>query len=98
MTAFVDEWVSIATDGGIGRIVLNIGGTPGPATAHPFFAELHAMQDRVSQSGLPYVILQPTVYLAAPWAAEGLAAGVTGPIQPRRFLISYSRIRSVRHS
>lgn len=77
-TGFVDDWVKAAQSGGIGRIVLNIGGTPGPAEAHPFFADLHAMEARVAGSGLPYVILRPTVYLdnlAAPWAAEGLAAG-----------------------
>ena len=79
MTDFVDSWVNSARIGGVGRIVLNVGGTPGPAEAHPFFADLHASQDRVVTSGLPYVILQPTVYLdnlAAPWAAEGLAGGV----------------------
>lgn len=78
MTGFVDDWVEAAKSGGIGRIVLNVGGSPGPAEAHPFFAELHAMEARVAGSGLPYVILRPTVYLdnlAAPWAAEGLAAG-----------------------
>lgn len=79
MTRFVDAWVNSAQISGVGRIVLNVGGTPGPAAAHPFFADLHAAQDRVAASGLPYVILQPTVYLdnlAAPWAAEGLARGV----------------------
>ena len=78
MTGFVDDWTETARTGGVGRIVLNVGGTPGPADAHPFFADLHAMQDRVRESGLPFVILQPTVYLdnlAAPWAAEGIANG-----------------------
>lgn len=78
MTGFVDSWVDAAQRSRIGRIVLNLGGTPGPAEAHPFFADLHAARDRVAESGLPHVILQPTVYLdnlAAPWAAEPLAAG-----------------------
>lgn len=78
MVAFVDNWVEVAKSGGIGRIVFNTGATVGPAEAHPFFEELHAMERRVADSGLPYVILRPTVYLdnlAAPWAAEGLAAG-----------------------
>ena len=78
MSAFVDEWTKAAIEGEIGRVLLNVGGTPGPAEAHPFFAELHAMEHRVAGSGLPYVILRPTVYLdnlAAPWAADGLAAG-----------------------
>lgn len=78
MTGFVDDWTEAARTGGVGRIVLNVGGTPGPADAHPFFADLHAMQDRVMRSGMPFVILQPTVYLdnlAAPWAAEGIANG-----------------------
>lgn len=78
MITFVDTWVDAAKSGGIGRIVFNTGATPGPAEAHPFFEELHAMERRVAQSGLPYAILRPTVYLdnlAAPWAAEGLAAG-----------------------
>lgn len=78
MLTFVDTWVAAARDGGIGRIVFNVGGTPGPEDAHPFFAELRTMEKRVAESGIPYVILRPTVYLdnlAAPWAAEGLAAG-----------------------
>lgn len=78
MTAFVDEWVMTARRSGIGRIVLNLGGAPGPADAHPFFADLHAIRDRVAGSDLPFVILKPTVYLdnlAAPWAVEALAAG-----------------------
>ncbi|MEM9798600.1 MAG: hypothetical protein AAF919_19090 [Pseudomonadota bacterium] len=78
MVAFVDGWVTAATQGDIGRVILNLGGTPGPDEAHPFFAEMHAMRARVTESGLPHVVLQPTVYLdnlAAPWAAEGLANG-----------------------
>lgn len=78
MTAFVDHWIEAAVAGTVGRIILNIGGTPGPATANPFFGDLHAAQERVTGSGLPYVILQPTVYLdnlTAPWATEALAAG-----------------------
>ncbi len=78
MTAFVDHWVEAGVAGAVGRIILNVGGTPGPATANPFFADLHAAQARVIGSGLPYVIFQPTVYLdnlAGPWAMEALAAG-----------------------
>lgn len=78
MTAFVDDWVRFARSGGVKRIVLNVGGTPGPAKANPLFADLHAAQDSVVASGLPFVVLQPTIYLdnlAAPWAAQGLAAG-----------------------
>lgn len=78
MLKFVDNWVEAAKSGGIGRIIFNVGGTSGPEDAHPFFAELRAMEKRVAESGLHYVILRPTVYLdnlAAPWAAEGLAAG-----------------------
>lgn len=78
MTAFVDHWVEAARARGIGRIVLNLGGTPGPAEEHPFFADLHAARDRVAASGVPFVVLQPTVYLdnlAAPNARAGLAAG-----------------------
>jgi uncharacterized protein YbjT (DUF2867 family) len=78
MTAFVDLWVEAAIARNVGRIVLNVGGTPGPASANALFADLHAAQDRVMRSGLPYVILQPTVYLdnlATPWAKEGLASG-----------------------
>jgi uncharacterized protein YbjT (DUF2867 family) len=86
MTGFVDTWVDAAMQGSVGRIVLNIGGTPGPADEHPFFADLHTARDRVSRSGLPYVILQPTVYfdnLAAPWAADALAAGtIAYPADP----------------
>lgn len=78
MSAFVEEWVDAANAGDIGRIVLNIGGTPGPAEASPFFADLHAMEASVAACGLPFAILRPTVYfdnLAAPWMAAGLAAG-----------------------
>lgn len=78
MIAFVERWVDAARRGGVGRIVLNLGGTPGSAEAHPFFADLHAARERVAASGLPHVVLQPTVYLdnlGAPWAAEALAAG-----------------------
>ena len=87
MTGFVDDWVESARTVGIGRIVLNVGGTPGPADAHPFFADMHTAQDRVAASGIPFVVLQPTVYLdnlAAPWAAEGLAAGtIAYPAAPQ---------------
>lgn len=78
MTDFVDHWVDIAKRGSTGRIVLNVGGTPGPADANALFADLHTAQARIAASGLPFVILQPTIYLdnlAAPWAAGGLAAG-----------------------
>lgn len=78
MIDFVDRWVRAAQRQSIGRIVLNAGGTHGPAADHPFFADLHAVQDRVASSGLPYVILRPTAYLdnfAAPWALEALSAG-----------------------
>jgi NAD(P)H dehydrogenase (quinone) len=78
MTQFVNDWVKLARSGGVKRIVLNVGGTPGPAEASPFFADLHTAKDSVMASGLPYVVLQPTIYLdnlAAPWAAQGLAAG-----------------------
>lgn len=80
MTGFVDEWVAAAKAGAVGRIVLNLGSTPGPAEANSFFADLHAASDSVSGSGIAHVVLQPTVYLdnlAAPWAAEGLAQGTT---------------------
>lgn len=78
MTQFIDRWVEVAREGDVGRIILNTGGAPGAADEHPFFADIHTAQDRVIASGLPFVILQPTVYLdnlAAPWAAEALAAG-----------------------
>lgn len=78
MTGFVDYWVEAAQSRSVERIVLNLGGTPGPAEEHPFFADLHDARDRVAQSGLPFVVLQPTVYLdnlAAPWARDALAAG-----------------------
>lgn len=87
MTAFVERWVDIAVRDGVARIVLNVGGTPGPAEDHPFFADLHQAQARVAASGVPFAILQPTVYLdnlAAPWASEGLAAGtIAYPADPR---------------
>ncbi|OJF99940.1 hypothetical protein AX760_25630 [Pararhizobium antarcticum] len=87
MTDFVELWITAAIQGAVKRIVLNVGGTPGPAEAHPFFADLHQAQHCVISSGLPYVILQPTVYLdnlAAPWAAQGLAAGmITYPADPK---------------
>lgn len=78
MNAFVDLWVEAGVAGNVGRIVLNVGGTPGQASANSLFADLRSAQERVTGSGLPYVILQPTVYLdnlAAPWAKEGLASG-----------------------
>lgn len=78
MTGFVGYWVEAAQSRAIGRIVLNLGGTPGAADEHPFFADLHAARNQVAQSGLPFVVLQPTVYLdnlAAPWARDALAAG-----------------------
>lgn len=78
MVDFVDGWVEAARRGEIGRVILNLGGTPGPAEEHPFFADLQAMEDRVVDSGLPHVVLRPTVYLdnlAAPWAAEAIAGG-----------------------
>ncbi|MEM7724663.1 MAG: hypothetical protein AAF376_20215 [Pseudomonadota bacterium] len=53
MTEFVKDWVDAAERGKIGRIVFNVGGTPGPEDAHPFFADLHAMEARVTSSGLP---------------------------------------------
>lgn len=79
MTGFVDHWVAAAQSRSIDRIVLNLGGTPGPAEEHAFFADLHAARDRVARSGLPFVVLQPTVYLdnlAASWARDALAAGM----------------------
>jgi uncharacterized protein YbjT (DUF2867 family) len=79
MTAFVDHWVEAAQSGKVQRIVLNLGGTPGPAEVNPFFADLHAAVDRVTGSGLPYVILRPTIYfdnLAAPWARDALTNGM----------------------
>ena len=78
MTSFVGEWVEAARKGDVGRIVFNLGGTPGPAHAHPFFAELHDMHDRVASGGRPFVILQPTVYLdnlATAWAMEAVLKG-----------------------
>lgn len=78
MTGFVTYWTEAAQSRSVGRIVLNLAGTPGPAAAHPFFADLHAARDTVATSGLPFVVLQPTVYLdnlAAPWARDALAAG-----------------------
>ena len=78
MTGFVDLWVEAAQSRSIERIVLNLGGTPGPAEEHPFFADLHAAHDKVARSGVPFVVLQPTVYLdnlAAPWARDALADG-----------------------
>ena len=79
MTAFVDHWVEAAQSGKVQRIGLNLGGTPGPAEVNPFFADLHAAVDRVTGSGLPYVILRPTIYfdnLAAPWARDALTNGM----------------------
>jgi uncharacterized protein YbjT (DUF2867 family) len=79
MTGFVDYWVEAAQSRSIERIVLNVGGTPGAAEEHPFFADLHAARSRVAQSGFPFVVLQPTVYLdnlAAPWARDALVAGI----------------------
>ncbi len=79
MTGFVGHWVEAAQSRSIERIVLNLGGTPGAAEEHPFFADLHSARDQVAQSGLRFVVLQPTVYLdnlAAPWARDALAAGM----------------------
>lgn len=79
MTAFVDFWVEAAQLHQVQRIVLNLGGTPGPADVSPFFADLHAAADKVAGSGLAHVILQPTIYfdnLAAPWAKDAIANGM----------------------
>jgi NAD(P)H dehydrogenase (quinone) len=86
MTGFVGHWVEAAQSRSIERIILNLGGTPGPAEEHPFFADLHSARAQVAQSGVPFVVLQPTVYLdnlAAPWARDALDAGmITYPAAP----------------
>jgi NAD(P)H dehydrogenase (quinone) len=79
MTGFVEKWVFAAKATRIERIILNLGGIPASSNADPLSADLHAAQEMVVTSGLPFVVLQPTIYLdnlAAPWAAEGLAANM----------------------
>jgi uncharacterized protein YbjT (DUF2867 family) len=77
MTGFVEKWVNAGKETKVERIILNLGGTPAASHSDSLSADLHAAQEMVVSSGLPFVVLHPTIYLdnlSAPWAAEGLAA------------------------
>ena len=78
MPSFLAKWIDIAKTGRVNRIIVNVCTIPGPAEAHPFFAELHAMRESVQNSGLSHVVIQPTVYLdnlTAPWLIGQVKAG-----------------------
>ncbi|MFN3592921.1 MAG: SDR family oxidoreductase, partial [Thermaurantiacus sp.] len=64
-----------AETAGVGRIVLNLAGTLDESSDLPLFREMRAARDAIEGSGVPSVVLSPTVYmdnLLAPWSLPGI--------------------------
>jgi len=60
---------------GVRRIVLNLAGTLDETSDLPLFREIRAARDAVQGSGVPSIVLSPTVYmdnLLAPWSLPGI--------------------------
>lgn len=67
-----------AARAGVGRVVLNLAGTPDPAGGDPLSDDLHAVWAAFEGAGPEAVTLVPTVYLdniLAPWAQAAMAEG-----------------------
>lgn len=52
-----------AAQAGVGRLILNVGGTIDEQSELPLFSDLRAARHAIQQSGVPSVILQPTVFM-----------------------------------
>jgi NAD(P)H dehydrogenase (quinone) len=88
-----------AAETGVGRLILNTAGVIDAQSAGSLFTDMRAARDAVRASGVPFVILQPTVFmdnLLAPWSLPGiLEQGVLAYPAPENARISWISHRSL---
>lgn len=83
----------------VGRLVLNLAGTIAEDSDEPLFNAMRAARNAVRSGAVPWVILQPTVFMdnmLAPWVLPAIAAqGLLASPAPEEALISYISHRSL---
>ncbi|MGL4635106.1 MAG: SDR family oxidoreductase [Beijerinckiaceae bacterium] len=99
MTRVAANVVAAAKEAGIGRLVLNTAGTIDEKSAGSLFADMRVARETVLSSGIPAVVLQPTVFmdnLLAPWSLPAIAQqGVLAYPAPEAIGISWLSHRSL---
>jgi uncharacterized protein YbjT (DUF2867 family) len=66
-----------AAAAGVGRLVFNVAATISDTGDEPLFADMRAARDAICGAGVPWVVLQPTVFmdnLLAPWSLPGIVS------------------------
>lgn len=88
-----------AAGAGVGRIVLNTAGSIDEDADEPLFSDMRAARDAVRNAGVPWVVLQPTVFmdnLLQPWSLPAiLNDGVLAYPAPLEARISWLSHRSL---
>lgn len=99
MPQFARNVAQAALAAGVGRLVVNLAGTIAEAADEPLFRDMRAARDAVRDSGVPFVVLQPTIFmdnLQAPWSLPGIAgAGVLAYPAPAEARISWLSHRTL---
>jgi len=88
-----------AARAGVGRIVLNTAGSIDEHSDEPLFRDLRAARDAVRDAGVPWTIVQPTVFmdnLLQPWSLAAIVNdGVVGYPAPVEARVSWLSHRSL---
>lgn len=75
MTRMTAEVVDAAGRAGVTRLILNLAGTIDESTDAPLAVDLRAVRDEVRNGAVPFVLIQPTVFmdnLRAPWSLPAI--------------------------
>lgn len=99
MTRMAREVTGVASRTGVKRLVLNLAGTIDESTDAPLAVELRAVRDEVRNGAVPFVLLQPTVFmdnLRAPWSLPAIVGnGVLAYPAPEDAPISWLSYQSL---
>lgn len=99
MARIAETVAKAAAGAGVGRIVLNTAGTIDEHSTGALFTDMGAARDAVHASGVPFAIVQPTVFmdnLLAPWSLPAIVQhGVLAYPAPEHARISWLSHRSL---
>lgn len=99
MPRIAENVAKAAEMAGVQRLVLNTAGTIAEDSTEPLFIDMRAARDAICSRTVPWVILQPTVYmdnLLAPWSLPSIVErGVLAYPAPEAASISWISHRSL---
>lgn len=99
MPRIAENVAKAAEAAGVRRLVLNTAGTIAEDSSEPLLIDMRAARDAICTRTVPWVILQPTIYmdnLLAPWSLPSIVEqGVLAYPAPEAALISWISHRSL---